>query len=484
LVQFSKIFFFRIVLFCFCHLSLFAQQDRIDSLGLALKKSKHDSTKLFLMVQLSEECDPNDILKYAGPAIELADKLLQDKSVINPTKILSKKASALNNIGFVYNSTGNVQKALEYYGRSLDIFEQIGDKEGIASTLNNSGIIYYKQGDISKALDYYGRSLKIREETKNKEGIAVSLNNIGGVYDGQGDISKALDYYIRSFKILEEIGDKYSMSGSLNNIGLIYKIKGDIPKALEYNERCLKILEEIGDKQGIANSLNNIGFIYKEKRDISEALNYYSRSLKINEEIGDKEGVASSLNNIGVIYSIQKKYSLAALYLDSSLVLSKQLGYPDNILWVELGLSMNDSATGNFAGAFEHYKQFIIYRDSINNKETRKASIKSQLKYEYEKKEAVIKEQQEKERVVAEEQNRRQQIIIWSVAGGLLLVIVFAGFVFRSLKVTREQKIIIEEKQKEILDSINYAKRIQMALIPSEKQIHQILKKLKTHEGK
>ncbi|MEO6304978.1 MAG: hypothetical protein ABIP51_17585, partial [Bacteroidia bacterium] len=120
---------------------------------------------------------------------------------------------------------------------------------------------------------------------------------------------------------------------------------------------------------------------------------------------------------------------------------------------------------------FDHYKQFIIYRDSLNNESTRKASIRSQLNYEFEKKEAVIKEQQEKERVVAEEKNRFQQIVIFSVIAGLLLVIIFAIFISRSLRVTKQQKLIIEEKQKEILDSIRYAKRIQTSLLPSEKYL-------------
>ena len=138
-----------------------------------------------------------------------------------------------------------------------------------------------------------------------------------------------------------------------------------------------------------------------------------------------------------------------------------------------------DSASGNYKGAFEHYKQFIIFRDSITNETNRKASIKSQLKYEYDKKEAVIKEQQEKERLVAQEKNRFQQIVIWSVIVGLLLVIVFAGYIVRTLRTTRVQKAIIEEKQREILDSIHYAKRIQKSLLPTEKYIHSSLKRMR-----
>jgi len=86
-----------------------------------------------------------------------------------------------------------------------------------------------------------------------------------------------------------------------------------------------------------------------------------------------------------------------------------------------------------------------------------------------------MQETQAKERAVAEGRNRFQQIVIWSVVIGLLLVIIFAGFIYRSLKITHKQKKIIEEKQREILDSIHYAKRIQTALITNERYIHKNL---------
>jgi hypothetical protein len=91
---------------------------------------------------------------------------------------------------------------------------------------------------------------------------------------------------------------------------------------------------------------------------------------------------------------------------------------------------------------------------------------------------------------VVKEKNRKQQIITYSVTGGLLLVLVFALFVLRSLSITRkqkhlielkngeteQQKNVIEEKQREILDSIKYAKRIQESLLPTEKYIEKYLK--------
>ena len=98
---------------------------------------------------------------------------------------------------------------------------------------------------------------------------------------------------------------------------------------------------------------------------------------------------------------------------------------------------------------------------------------------------AKAKADQDKKDAVAVSEARKQKIVLWSVISGLMLVLGFAGFIFRSLRITgrqkqliEQQKHLVEEKQKEILDSIRYAKRIQTALMPTEKYIDKTLKRL------
>ena len=259
------------------------------------------------------------------------------------------------------------------------------------------------------------------------------------------------------------MGDKIAIANSLNNIGNLFYNQNNMPRALFYSTRSLKLQEEIGDKEGMAYSLNNLGGIYYNKGSNKEALNYYSRSKKLREEMGDQQGVAASLHNIATVYvklasttdaDKQKQLSLALANTDSSLLISKKLGFVANIRNAERLLSKIDSAKENYAGAFEHYKLFVLYKDSINNESNHQASIKSQLKYVFEKKEAVLKEQQDKERVVVKEKNRFQQIVIWSVVGGLVLVTIFSFFIFRSLQQNKKANKMIT-LQKEVVEDKN-----------------------------
>jgi tetratricopeptide (TPR) repeat protein len=68
------------------------------------------------------------------------------------------EAATLNNSGQVYRGLGEPQRALEYFGQSLPIRREVGDRAGEAATLNNIGLVYAGLGERQRALEYYGQS--------------------------------------------------------------------------------------------------------------------------------------------------------------------------------------------------------------------------------------------------------------------------------------------------------------------------------------
>jgi tetratricopeptide (TPR) repeat protein len=488
----KKIFFILAII-----VSQFAigQQREIDSLKNLLKTDKKDTTKLIHLYGISDLSETignyPDGIKYGNKAIAFADVLIKDnKNKIIQSTAKKYKAKALINIGIVYRNQGNYPEALKNYFASMKIREAIGDKNGIAGSYSNIGSVYYDQGNYPEALKNHFASLKIYEAIGHKYGIALSYGNIGNVYYNQGNYPEALKKYIASLKIQEAIGDKYGIASSYNNIGSVYERQGNYPEALKNYSASLKIREAIGDKRGIAMSYNNIGGIYYDQGNYLEAFKYYFACLKIQEAIGDKYGIANSYNNIGLVNLKLKKIAEAKKYLEDGLNLSKEIGAKDIIRDSYSGLAQVDSITGNYKSQVANYKLYILYRDSLDNEETRKKTIQSQMTYDFEKKEAVAEAEHKSElknqKRIADEKNRKQKLITYFVVGGLGLVLVFAVFVFRSLRITRKQKVLIEKQklaveqhQKEIIDSIKYAKRIQVALLPSNKNIDRNIKRLK-----
>ncbi|TXB64798.1 tetratricopeptide repeat protein [Vicingus serpentipes] len=475
----------------------YADNQFLDSLKNELTNPNiEDSMQIILLHQIGENT-PIFRVSYWDSLLQINNHIIQNfKNKQHPKIYSDYKARAINNIGYIYENEGAIDKAVKNYLLSLKIQNKIGDKEGEAQSYNNLGFVEYNRGNIEGALKYYHKSIKIRESINDATGMAQSYNNIGLLYKNQNEIELALEYYTKSLKKYELIDSKYGQALVLINIGMIKERANDLDGALQYYNHSLKLREEIGDKAGTAIAFNNIGGIYKLKGDFPKALSYYQNSLEIRKAINNKPGMATSYDNIGGIYLKLNDVKAAKENGLNSLNISKEIGFPTNILYAAILMCQVYEKELNYKSALDMYKLHIQMRDSLNNEETQKSAAKQQAQYEYEKQKAVDDAEHEKQIAIEQEAKEKQQVITYATGGGLMLVGIFLVFVFNRLQVTRKQKNIIEiqkqevetqkevvelahseleEKNQEIMDSINYAKRIQNAILPPLKVVKEYL---------
>ena len=377
------------------------------------------------------------------------------------------------------------------------ISERLNYQNGKSESYAWLGYLNQGKGNIALSLEYSNKSLKNFKEIGDKKAIATALGNIGFIYKEQGILKEALDYYNRSIKLYEEIDHQLGLASAFGNIGDIHEKQGKTKEALDDHHRSLKIDEEIGDKKGIATSLTRIGMIYYNQGKIKEALDYYNRSLTIQIEIGDKKGIAISYNNIGIIHVDQGQLNEALAYGQKSLTISEEIGFPDNISQASSLLSEVYQKQGKGMKALEMYKLYIQMHDSIYNEEIQKTATQQQAKHEYEKQAAAdsitnaeadkvknaqlaAEKAQNKQHVLEASQQKQQKYFLYGI---LALALLFGGFIFNRFRVTNKQKNLIEtqhhelnETHREITDSINYAKRIQSAILPPIKVVKEYLK--------
>jgi len=233
-----------------------------------------------------------------------------------------------------------------------------------------------------------------------------------------------------------------------------------------------------------------MGEIYAELNRNDEAVRYFEKSLDKFKQVNRTAGIAHVLNNIGKIFLKQKNYSKAVSYFQKSLdiALTTSARVTKNTTW---SLYQCYKIIGKYDEALKTYELYIATRDSLQSEENQKEIIRQQYKYQYEKqagKDSVAnaKQQEIKNAEIARHKaeiraKKNQQYLLF---GGLALVVIFAGFMYnrfrvisRQKKEIEKQKTLVDEKQKEILDSIHYAKRIQRALLPNEKYIGKAINK-------
>ncbi|MBL8003948.1 MAG: tetratricopeptide repeat protein [Candidatus Kapabacteria bacterium] len=297
-------------------------------------------------------------LEYYSKSVQISEEIGNKVGVAN----------SLGNIGLVYRNLSDNSKALEYYTKALHLDEELENKNGIARHLGSIGSVYLRITDYQKALEYFSKALQINEEIGNKVNIATYLGNIGLVYSKLSDFPNALEYYLNALQINEKIGNKKHIASNLGNIGLVYFSLSDYPKGLEYLSKALKIDEEIGNKRGIAIQLENIGNVYAELSDYPNALEYHSKALNINQEIGYKDGIGSNLGNIGIIYWSLSDYPKALEYLSKALQIDKEIGNKAGIARHLGNIGIIYWSLSDYPKAIEFYSKALLIDEEIVNK--------------------------------------------------------------------------------------------------------------------
>ncbi len=399
-----KIILYKILSLFFLGLNLYtvySQSNTIDSLTNALKLHKEDTNKIKTLNALSWSVlatdDYKKALQYANEAFSLSEKV----------NFVRGKADSHFNIAWAFLIQSGYSKAMEYATSALNLYQQINDKTGIAESYHVLGQINHGLGNSGEASKNYYSALRIREALGDKKGIARSYQLIGAVNETEGNNFEALQNYEAVLRIHKELDNKFGVALAYNSIGGIYLLKGNYEYALKNFSSALNIYKELNLDWGISSAYNSIGVVYEEqgkvvsktvasKQLFTEALKYYSLALKITERGEDKRDLGVYLMNFGSVYIKLNKLQQAKVFLDSSLQLLKAVENKEMIRENYRLLLHLDSIQKNYRGAYENYKMYILYRDSLNNEENTKKIVQSKMQYDFDKKETIAQAKQEK----------------------------------------------------------------------------------------
>lgn len=404
-----------------------------------------------------------------------------------------QQAYALLYQGMAYYNKGENLKALDRENKSLAISESIADKKAMGNTLCNLGNVFLEMGNYSDAVDRYTKSMKCAEETGNKNLVAANLANISIIYFSQGDYEKAMECNSKNLKIMEELGDKYSLGYSYRNIGKIHEVKHEFQKAIFAFTKAFNYSDESGDERGKAYSLNYLGTVYQDMKDYEKAREYFLRSLAIGEKLNDTYGIAENLDHIGNCYYEQKNYPKAIEYCKRSFDIASKTELILLQRNTSKSLYLIYKKMGNHTEALNMLEFFSNIKDTILSEENRKGVLKKEIQYNYEKQSladslSFIQKQKlnEIEHAAQLDNEKHQRYFLY---GGLFFALILGSVSFRGYRRKKRdneviisqkkqvelQKDIVEEKQKEIIDSISYAKRIQDAILPPPRFMKQWL---------
>lgn len=449
----------------------------IDSTLKEFHSCDTDTCKAMLIGYMVEKCYDNNVWpKYNRWLLEFAQRQLKVIEEDDSIRFVFEKisASALSNIGYLYNITGEDDLALSYYQKAFIIQQILGDKEGMSSTLINIGSVYRIRGLLSRALESFYHSLRLMEETDNLEGKSLVYNTIGYIYYTQHEFNSAIDYYQQSLEIRKKLNNEYGIATVYSNLGLVYVELGDLDTAINYFEKAITLEKKISDYDGVAVSLQNIGSVLEKQDKRTLALEKYNESMAIHERNDNPKGICSVLHNVASIQLDLGNLSEAKLNGLKSLSIAEKLNFIEGIRNATEILYQIEEKLSNWKESLRYYRRYILMKDSITNDDNLSATISAQFEYKIQKKAIVDSIQKTEELTIKQseidllnlENEKKDTNRLLFIIGLLFLAILSGLFINRNR--------IIRRQNQEISSSIQYAKQLQESVLPTNKKVSTI----------
>jgi serine phosphatase RsbU (regulator of sigma subunit) len=437
---------------------------------------------------------------YLAKSIDIAQK----------HNLKNEEAIAHNLIGLILWHQSKYKEALPHHTTSLNLFKETNNPKGLADAYAKTGNVFYDLSDFPKALENFLQALKTYGNIKDSAGIADVCNYIGKVYNRLNEKESAKKYLFKALSLHQRFQNSRGIAISYNGLGNVFMDNHDLIKALKFFEKSKDFHVRGGDQIGISIAHINIGTIYDMMSSLSNdslsivALNinykskapirksildsakfYFQGSIEINSRVGNQFGLIYGYNGIGDVYVKELNYKNAVSQFQNAYSIAKQLKAISEQYESAKRLATCYEMLNNKDSAYYYLKTYTHLKEEVIGEERQRELFKKESQYEYDKqlqKQKLIKEARE---AIVAEKEKRQTIITISIVIVLLIVVYFAVILNKRLKTTRSQKQLIEQqkfsleqKNKEIIDSITYAKRIQDAMLTSESYIAEGIRKL------
>lgn len=360
------------------------------------------------------------------------------------------------------------------------------DTNHIILTYLQYGRLQAVSGRFAQAIDQCLAAQNLADRKKDNTCEIKIKHDLGYVYSSMGLHEKAIFYFRLAMDYARKKQDTFNLANNTARIGGEFNNLSQYDSALYYGERGLELFRRIGHKRGVGATLTNLNASYGGLKNYAAQMEIIQEALKIRSELGDHYALAMLRVMLAGCYLNMRDYNAAfrtASELEQDPFIQQSFDWRLQNYWVQYQSLMN---LQRHRDALIYSEKYIRLKDSVYSSTKLKDISELQTRYETDKKEKEIRllqleRKSEEERRVSE--NRHRNLILAAVATVAIVIAVFTVLLYRRFRKTNEQNAIIEkqkqlvdEKNQEIIDSINYARTIQQALIPTEHEVQSSFK--------
>ncbi|MFL5764219.1 MAG: tetratricopeptide repeat protein [Bacteroidia bacterium] len=346
------------------------------------------------------------------------------------------EAMALLNRAFLHFVSNDVSSIGDSLKRATELAEELkAFPDEYTYVLNLFAYSHWFQGQFDKGFDKIYESFKMADRVVDKRAVAWMHYALGVFYFDTKDLISSEQGYQKAMEIFTEYGYEYGRARSMNGIGSVRIRQGRAADAVPYLEEAAVLYKKGSFYSGLARSLTDLALIEKAGKNYDKSIALLGESLEIRKHINHTQGLITTYSELGEIYILLNNTPEAMRNLEEGLSLSEAIGAKYKSIRLHKLLSDAYKSIDDIKNSFAHFEKYHHMKEAVLSEESANNIRNMQTKYERERSDLI-----------------------------------------------EIQKTLLEEKQKEILDSIRYAKRIQNSLMPTEKYIDKNIKRLKGEE--
>ena len=356
----------------------------------------------------------------------------------------SEKLELLRNLSF--NEVNDLSLGLHYAEELIALSKKEKNNLYLHRGYFQKANKYRLAGDLNKALDFFFKSADAAITAKYVVGEGNAYSSIADVYSVMDNAKNAELYYTRAIKLLRKGDNAVALASALLNVGDQYLKNKKFNIALQYFKESGTLFKKANYLIGTAYNLGNIGMVYAEQGKDALAMENMRQAIAILEELKDYYGISDYLIHMSDIYLRQNDWPTALSYAKRSLELAQKYGLKDQVSTSNLKLSQLYEKGGNTAESLKHYKDHIIYRDSVTNLESVQKMADLRTNHEVSQKQVQVN-LLKKDKEIQQLRVKRQRNLIYATVCTLLLILLLTVGLYRRNKFIQKTKAIIEEEK-------------------------------------
>lgn len=349
-------------------------------------------------------------------------------------------------LGYQYINHQELELPMALADSALNFSDRIGFRVGYAEALMLKGAVYRLTVNEAKGLDYFYKALKILETTGNDRKLAVCYQLLGFSNFWQQNHEAAYQAYRECLKLSRATGYTDGVIESLTYLASERFEQHDL-------EGALALFSEVRTLSDSANNVRGLGYAYSgfanywraKSEEAERALNrtlvreclmkaddYEKLAAAQFDQCEDPGAAGDCYNRRAAIHIKLKQYREAAQLLEKARTYAERAGFDDNYQNYYSTLSDLDSASGDFRSAYDHYKEYITYKERLTDLANAKKSLQLNAQYEFDKKEAATASAQKLKDAEAAAELRMQKLLRnVFIAGSVLLILLIAVLINR-----------------------------------------------------